>query len=221
MPKIRKTEFFGVYSDGEHFYTLNAVPGVSVYGEVLVKEKEREYRRWNPMRSKLSAMLHKKLKNFVFNDKTEILYLGAASGTTVSHLSDIVTSGKIYAIEISKVPFLGLLKLAEARKNIIPLLADASKTYTYAPIVQKVDVIYQDIAQKNQVEIFVEAEREFLREKGTGYLIIKAPAIDSTKKIGEVVKACEKQIVESGLKISEKLFLEPFDAEHCVLVVQK
>ncbi|MEM3493082.1 MAG: fibrillarin-like rRNA/tRNA 2'-O-methyltransferase [Thermoplasmata archaeon] len=221
MAEIRETGFFGVYSDGENFYTVNAVPGVSVYGEVLVRERGREYRRWNPMRSKLSAMLHRKLKNFAFGKKTEVLYLGAASGTTVSHISDIVSAGKIYAVEISKVPFLNLLKLAEMRKNIIPLLADASRTYTYAPVVQKVDVIYQDIAQKNQVEIFIEAVEEFLREKGTGYLVIKAPAIDSTKKVTEILKSSIAEIEGTGLRISEKLLLEPFDAEHCVLVVQK
>ncbi|MEM3396813.1 MAG: fibrillarin-like rRNA/tRNA 2'-O-methyltransferase [Thermoplasmata archaeon] len=221
MPKIKETEYFGVYSDGENFYTLNAVPGVSVYGEVLVKEKEREFRRWNPMRSKLSAMLHKKLKNFAFREKTYVLYLGAASGTTVSHISDISSKGKIYAVEISKTPFINLLRLAEARKNIIPLLADAAKTYTYSPVVQKVDVIYQDIAQKHQVEIFLNATKEFLRDKGTGYLIIKAPAIDSTKKVGEVLKSCMAKIDDSGLTICENILLEPFDAEHCALVVRK
>ncbi|MCX8173299.1 MAG: fibrillarin-like rRNA/tRNA 2'-O-methyltransferase [Thermoplasmata archaeon] len=221
MAKIRETPYFGVYSDGENFYTLNAVSGTSVYGEVLVREKDREYRRWNPMRSKLSAMLHKKLKNFAFQERTEVLYLGAASGTTVSHISDILTRGRIYAVEISRTPFVGLLKLAEVRKNIVPLLADASKTYTYSPVVQKVDVIYQDIAQKNQVEIFVEAAKECLRENGTGYLIIKAPAIDSTKKAGEVLKFCMTRIEENGLKICEKLTLEPFDADHGVLVIHK
>lgn len=221
MVKINETRFYGVYSDGENFYTLNAVPGISVYGEVLVREKEREFRRWNPMRSKLCAMLHKKLKNFAFDGKTEVLYLGAATGTTVSHISDILTEGQIYAVEISKTPFLNLLQLATTRKNIIPLLTDAARTYTYSPIVQKVDVVYQDIAQKNQVEIFIQVVNEFLQDKGTGYLIIKGPAIDSTRKMEEVLAECVAQIEDANLMILEKIMLKPFDAEHCALVVGK
>lgn len=221
MKKIRATKYSGVYSDGEHFYTKNAVPGVAVYGEVLLSQESVEYRRWNPMRSKLCALLHKNLKNFAFGEKTEILYLGAASGTTVSHISDIATKGRIYAVEISKTPFVHLLEVARMRKNIVPLLVDAARTYTYAPVVQKLDVIYQDIAQKNQVEIFLNAVRDFLRQNGTGYLILKVPAIDSTKKVDEVLDSCIAQIEKQALRIIEKISLEPFDAEHCAIVVRK
>jgi len=221
MKKIRSTRYYGVYSDGEHFYTKNALPGVAVYGELLLRQDNVEYRRWNPMRSKLCALLHKNLKNFAFGEKTDVLYLGAATGTTLSHISDISRNGRIYAVEISKTPFISLLNLAEMRNNIFPLLIDGAKTYAYAPIVQKVDVIYQDIAQKNQVDLFVNAVKTFLRPNGTAYLILKAPAIDSTKKVEEVMESCITQIESSSLNIIESLMLEPFDAEHAALVVRK
>ncbi|MGC8913859.1 MAG: fibrillarin-like rRNA/tRNA 2'-O-methyltransferase [Thermoplasmata archaeon] len=221
MGKITPSKYFGVYSDGENFYTINGVPGFQVYGEVLKREGGKEYRRWNPKRSKLCAMLHKNLENFSFRENSSVLYLGAATGTTVSHISDIVLRGRIYAVEISRTPFVDLLRLAEMRKNIFPIMTDASKTYTYASLITRVDVIYQDIAQKNQVEIFVNAGNQFLKKEGIGYLIIKAPAIDSTKSIKEIIQICIADLEERGFTIKERIFLDPFDEEHCGLVVKK
>jgi len=217
---IRPTEYCGVYSDKAHFYTLNAVPGASVYGEILVSYENKEYRRWNPKRSKLCAALHKKLKHFDFSPDKDVLYLGAASGTTVSHISDIVYNGRVFALEISKVPFVQLVELARVRKNIFPMLQDAGRISAYAPFVDNADVIYQDIAQKNQVEIFVNALRKFLNKTGTGYLIIKASSIDSVRPMKDVVEDCKHSIEKEGLQILETHILAPYDEEHACIVVR-
>jgi rRNA 2'-O-methyltransferase fibrillarin len=49
-----------------------------------------EYRVWNPFRSKLGAAILGGVDQIHIKPGAKVLYLGAASGTTVSHVSDIV-----------------------------------------------------------------------------------------------------------------------------------
>ena len=124
----------------------------SKYGSHYGERVMEGYREWIPWRSKLGAMILKG-HTLKLEGNEKVLYLGAASGTTLSHLADIVDEGVIYAVEYSAKPFEKLLDLVRERRNIVPLLADASKPWKYSGIVEKVDLIYQDIAQKNQIEI--------------------------------------------------------------------
>lgn len=49
-----------------------------------------EYRVWNPFRSKLAAAILGGIDEVHMPPGSKVLYLGAASGTTVSHVSDVV-----------------------------------------------------------------------------------------------------------------------------------
>ena len=124
---MQPTDRPGIYEKNDRLFTINpeGCKGIKVYNEQLFMEDEREYRSWNPYRSKLAAALLKGLPFDVPVD-AQILYLGAATGTTVSHLSDIVTKGVLYAVESSPVAIISLLKVAEKRGNIIPILSDAN-----------------------------------------------------------------------------------------------
>ena len=123
---------------------------VPVYGERIPDG----YRLWDPFRSKLAALLLKsKGRGLRLNRDSKVLYLGAATGTTVSHVSDIVADGLVYAVEFSPRSMRDLIRLCERRENIIPILADAAKPEEYAALVEPVDLVYQDIAQRNQAEI--------------------------------------------------------------------
>ncbi len=72
------------------------VSGESVYGEKRVSiesgevGEKIEYRVWNPFRSKLAAAILGGIDQIHIKPGSKVLYLGAASGTTVSHVSDIV-----------------------------------------------------------------------------------------------------------------------------------
>lgn len=56
------------------------------------------------------------------------MYLGGASGTTVSHVSDIVgPTGVVYAVEFSHRPGRELINMAKSRPNIIPIIEDVSR----------------------------------------------------------------------------------------------
>ena len=76
--------------------TKNLVPGESVYGEKritiegAVDDTKVEYRVWNPFRSKLAAGVLGGMDDIFIAPGKKVLYLGAASGTSVSHVADIV-----------------------------------------------------------------------------------------------------------------------------------
>ena len=187
----------------------------SHYGEKILLN---EFREWIPYRSKLAAVF---LKGYLVNIKPDwkILYPGAASGTTVSHLSDIIDKGIIYAVEYSAKPFLKFIELAKERKNIIPILEDASKPWMYSGIVEEVDFVYQDIAQKNQVEIFKLNCKIFLKERGEGIIMVKARSIDSTVDPEIVFNKVVKEL-SKDFKILRYGTLEPFHKDHVFVHVR-
>lgn len=201
-------------------YTRNLVEGISVYGESLKKIEGEEYRFWDGKRSKLAAYLKKRGKVFPFDAEANLLYLGAASGTTVSHLSDLITHGKIFAVEVSRIPFTKLLGLSEQRKNIIPVQADANQTGSYKILVGQADVIYQDIAQKNQTEIFIR-NSDMLKPGGVGFLAVKARCIDVSRAPEKIYGQCIDELEEAGFVILDNRDLGPYEKDHAMLVVEK
>ena len=209
-----------VYFKDENIATLNLTPGTSVYGEELIQE-DVEYRIWNPRRSKLAAALLNGLKNLELDDASKVLYLGASTGTTVSHISDIVTEGRIYAVEFSPTTAKKLVQLSRQRPNIAPILGDATKPKGYLNIVEKSDLVYCDVAQPTQTELFMRNMNLFCKEDGVGLLMIKARSIDVVQKPKKVFKEQEKKLKEKGFKIIEKVKLEPYEKDHIALLVEK
>ncbi|MDO9537071.1 MAG: fibrillarin-like rRNA/tRNA 2'-O-methyltransferase [Thermoplasmata archaeon] len=201
-------------------YTRNLIPGESIYWEVHRKINGIDYRYWDPKRSKLAAFLVCKGKTFPFDVKTSVLYLGAANGTTVSHISDMTPAGKIFAVEVAKNPFRELLALAEKRGNIIPILEDANHPEIYERLVGQVDIMYQDISQRNQTEIFIRNSR-MLKSGGVGYLMLKARCIDVTASPIKMFEECRKDIENAGFKILEMVRLDPYEKDHAAFVVSK
>ena len=143
-----------VYFKDGNVATRNLTPGISVYGEELILEDE-EYRIWNPRRSKLAAALLNGLENLKLDDASKVLYLGASTGTTVSHISDIINSGRVYAVEFSPTTAKKLVRLSRQRHNIAPILGDATKPRRYMNLVEKSDLVYCDVAQPTQTELFM------------------------------------------------------------------
>ncbi len=180
----------------------------SHYGEKVLNG----YREWIPWRSKLAAMILKGYRLKLRGDE-KVLYLGAASGTTVSHLADIVDEGVIYAVEYAAKPFEKLLELVRERENIIPLFFDASKPWRYSGIVEKVHFIYQDIAQRNQIEILEDNSRFFLKKGGEVLVMIKARSIDSTAEPEEVFRRVLEQM-GGKFEIIYHDSLSPYHKDH-------
>lgn len=187
-----------------------------VYGEDITSIKGKWYREWDPKRSKLSAALKKKLRAFPFNRGTSCLYLGASTGTTVSHLSDILEGGRVYAVEKAYEPFSKLLSLAEARKNVYPILEDAFHVERYAFFIDKPEVIYQDIAQRNQVQIFNQVSRNF-NSIDQGLIIVKIRAISSRLKKEDILKSQLENL--ENFRVDQVIPLEPYSIDNFMISV--
>ncbi len=220
-----REKFPGVWMKGGKILTENLVPGLRVYGEELIKArtpKRRliEYRVWNPFRSKAAAGIARGLKNFPLKPGDKILYLGIASGTTASHFSDIVgKEGVIYGIEISERSIRDLNHVAEARGNIIPVLANARRPEDYSWI-EQVDVVFQDVATDDQSDILIRNCGRFLKNGGYAMLSIKSRSIDVTKPPREIY-AKEIGKLKKHFEILEKLELDPFEKDHMLVVMSK
>mgnify|MGYP003440835080 CR=1 FL=1 len=209
-----------VFLKGDEVATRNLTPGISVYGEELITE-DVEYRLWNPRRSKLSAAILNGLSSLKIENDYKILYLGASTGTTVSHISDIAYNGKIYAVEFSPVTAKKLTRLSRQRPNIYPILADATKPKEYMNIIEKVDFLYCDVAQPTQTELFMKNMNLFSKDDALGMITIKARSIDVIQKPKKIFKQEEKKLKEKGFKIIEKIKLEPYEKDHIALLVEK
>ena len=218
MPEVKKLSegIFEVIKDKKQLATKNLDPGKVVYGEKLIPVEGVEYRTWDPRRSKLGAMVLKKF-NIPLKEDSKVLYLGAASGTTVSHVSDIVPEGAVYAVEFAPRSMRDLIGLASRRKNIYPILADAGKPDSYAHIVEPVDLIFQDVAQPNQAEIAARNAARYLKKDGYFLLSIKARSIDTVANPKEVFKEEVKkleQAFEPKFEILNAKDLMPYHEDH-------
>ncbi|MFU8766545.1 MAG: fibrillarin-like rRNA/tRNA 2'-O-methyltransferase [Candidatus Methanoperedens sp.] len=188
-------------------------------GEKIIRSCSEEYRIWNPFHSKLAAIL---LKNAVIPlmKDSAVLYLGAANGTTVSHVSDIVPDGTVYGVEFSPRAMQDLIHVSARRTNLIPILADAMQPGSYRNIVPEVDIIYQDVAQREQARIAVRNGEMFLKKGGFLVLIIKSRSIDVNRKTRDVA-ACEIKLLEGYFEILGFIDLEPFHSGHVAVLAKR
>ena len=195
--------------DGE---TGLATRGKPVYGEPT----DGEWRKWNPHRSKLGALFELGVETNLEGGET-VLYLGAASGTTVSHVADF--AGPTYAVEFAPRPMRDLLAVADSRPNLFPLLKDARKPVEYAHVVEPVDVIIQDVATRGQARVALE-NSQFLDTGGILIVAFKARSEDVTESPESVFsRLCSE--LEEEYEILERERLEPYHADHLGVVARK
>ncbi len=219
--------FPGIYQvflrDGsKRLVTQNLTPGRSVYGEQLVEYKGVEYRLWDPFRSKLVAAILKGLGTVPIQPSHKVLYLGAASGTTASHVSDLVgEEGHVYCVEFAPRAMRELVdNVCAYRANMSPILADARLPEHYSTLVGKVDDIYCDIAQPQQAKVLADNADLFLMDNGWIMLAIKARSIDVTKEPSVVYKREIDTLKARKFRIREVIHLEPYDKAHAMIVAQ-
>jgi fibrillarin-like pre-rRNA processing protein len=200
-------------------FTRNLVPGNRVYDEDLLRIHGSEYRSWDPFRSKLAgAILKGELDPDVIKAGDKVLYLGASTGTTASHVSDIVGGeGLVVGVEMSaRVGREFLEKVAKARGNVIPFIADARETERFGEF-GKMDVVYCDIAQRDQTEIAVANAKRHLRQGGRLLLIVKARSIDQLKDPKLVFREEAQKLKDAGFVVEAVIDLRPFDKDHALI----
>lgn len=214
--------FEGVFTRHGEFLTINLVPGKRVYGEDLVRSQGIEYRVWDHTRSKIGAALKNGMKSFPIKPGSKILYLGVASGTTASHVSDIIgREGILYGVDISERVLRELIPVAEERGNIAPILGDTRMPETYASLIlEKVDVVFEDVASDDQIQILVRNCERFLKPGGWAMIAIKSQSIDVTKPPKHVYKECLSEL-ERHFEVVEKLELDPHEKHHLMVMMRK
>jgi len=211
--------------------TKNITPGESVYGEKRISvdtpaangddgaSLKTEYRVWNPFRSKLAAGILGGLDNIHIAPGKKVLYLGAASGTSVSHVADIVgPTGCVYAVEFSHRSGRDLINMAKKRTNVIPIIEDARHPMKYRMFIGMVDAVFADVAQPDQARIVGLNCHLFLKDQGGVVVSIKANCIDSTAPAEAVFVREVQKMREERMKPTEQLTLEPFERDHCIVV---
>ena len=213
---------FWVKIEGEkRLATLNLVPGNQVYKEKLVKINDEEFRAWDPFRSKLGAAIMNDLQTLPIVRKSRVLYLGVSTGTTASHVSDIVgPSGIVFCVEhTSRVAREFLDRVASHRSNMVPILQDARKPKEYFAVYGTIDVVYVDIAQPDQTEIAILNCKTFLKKGGYLMLVVKTRSIDVTKTPAEVTRMEAKKL-KDGFELVQELDLAPYEKDHTMLVAK-
>ena len=220
--------------------TLNFAPGQIVYGEKHIQIESKptsntssttnnnnnsilpspkiEYRVWNAFRSKLAACIINGVKHIYMGPGSKVLYIGASSGTTISHVSDIVgETGAVYGIEISKRSGRDFTNMSKLRPNLIPIIEDARKPWRYRMMVSMVDCIFADVATPDQARIIELNAFYFLKNNGGFVFSIKASCIDSTAEPEAVFASQIQELRKNGFKVKEQVTLQPFEKDHCVV----
>ena len=201
------------------YATPNLVRGLTVYGEKLVKLDDEEYRIWDPFRSKLAAAMRKGLRDFPLYYGDKVLYLGASTGTTVSHVSDLIgNKGLVFAVEPAVRVARELIEnVASKRKNVIPIIQDARRPESYFSVFGNVDLVYCDIAQSDQTEIAIKNCNNFLKNEGILLIVIKTRSIDVTMSPHSVVVRESEKLRKDNFHINQTINLDPFDKDHALV----
>ena len=224
----RHTGVFVSRGKEDALVTRNLVPGKTVYGEKTVKVdsdvpdgEKIEYRVWNPFRSKIAAAILGGVANIWMQPGSKVLYLGAASGTSVSHVSDLVgPEGVVYAVEFSHRSGRDLINMAKSRPNIVPIIEDARHPLKYRMLVGMVDTIFADVAQPDQSRIVALNAHYFLKTGGHVVVSVKANCVDSTAKPEAVFAMERERMKEENIKPQEQLTLEPYERDHAVVIAE-
>lgn len=216
---------------GRGLWTLNATPGTRVRGEGVRRIKKREWRNWSPRHSKLAAAILRtkgEKSDLLPQPGSEILYLGAGHGTTISHLHDILCGSEnalgtsIVSVDISARCIRDLVKLADSRRGILPVMGDARRPETLSPWLSgRVNWLFQDVSQAGQTDFFLDATRHFLANGGLALLSLKSASERHAAGGAEEHYAAAAATLEAaGLIVEQTIRLTGWEEQHAVIVVR-
>jgi fibrillarin-like pre-rRNA processing protein len=223
LEEIKKFNVFEDKRNRRAVYTRNLTPGKRFFAEELVREQGVDFRSWDVSRSKLGAAIKKGISQIGIKDKDLVLYLGAAHGFTPSYVSDLVgNEGFVFCIDNAPRVVRDLVFVCEERVNMAPILADANHPEEYKDLISpQVDVVFQDIAQRNQVGIFLKNCDAYLKRGGFGLLALKARSVDVTKRPREIFREVRILLEKSSMVVVDYRELEPFERDHAMFVCKK
>ncbi|XP_020289803.1 rRNA/tRNA 2'-O-methyltransferase fibrillarin-like protein 1 [Pseudomyrmex gracilis] len=208
--KKYKGVFVLVQDNQETLITKSVVPRIAAYeGEKRIyfldkyKRERIEYRIWDPFKFKLAAAIRKDINNIYIMPKSKVLYLGAESGTAVSHVADIVgLDGIVYAVESVQKHMKQLVEVAQKRSNIVPILEEAWHPYKYRMLIGMVDVIVSDIARPDYTEIVAKNAHNYLKNGGHFVIFIKM-SMDPSDRYNDAWRTARRNLENEKLRIEE------------------
>ena len=217
--EIKNSKWFNMIQNIKNRIYTETKDNYNHYGEKVIKQRDLYLREWSPNNSKIAAAM-KKGFNLKLKDNSNVLYVGCSSGTTLSHIADLVTKGDIVANDVSMESMVGLLSLLKIKKNIIPILSDFRVLPENTGLnKEKFDFVFQDVSQKDQADVFIELVKKFLNKGGQAAISLKTRSIDSSKSPKQVLVKESEKIRKAGLKILKTIDLEPFEKEHYFLEI--
>jgi fibrillarin-like pre-rRNA processing protein len=113
-----------------------------------------------------------------------------------------------------------LENVVKARANVIPFISDARDTERFGGF-GKMDVVYCDIAQRDQTDIAITNAREHLKHEGRLLLIVKARSIDQLKAPKVVFKEEAQKLKDAGFIVESVTDLHPFDKDHAMISARR
>ncbi|MBN2142052.1 fibrillarin-like rRNA/tRNA 2'-O-methyltransferase [Candidatus Woesearchaeota archaeon] len=224
LQRIKKFPVFERRHDRRLLFTKNLTPKRSFFAEALLKDKGEEYRAWDVSRSKLGAAIKKGASQIGIKEGDTVLYLGASHGFTPSYVSDMVgKDGFVFCLDFAPRVVRDLVFVCEERENMAPILGDAAHPEAYKDLIpEEVDVVFQDIAQRNQVEIFLKNCDAYLKSGGFGLLALKARSVDVSKNPKQIFAHVRRELEShKGLTVVDYRDLYPFEKDHAMFICKK
>ncbi|MBN1275719.1 fibrillarin-like rRNA/tRNA 2'-O-methyltransferase [Candidatus Woesearchaeota archaeon] len=225
---MRQARFDNIYElktkRGVRLFTKSLYRSFRGFEEAIIKKDGVAYREVDPERSKLFAAVAKGASQIGIREGSSVLYLGASHGYTPSYVSDVIgEEGKVICVDFAPRVVRDLVFLCEKRENMLPLLKDCRHPETYQDYLpEKVDVVFQDVAQRDQVAIFLKNVRAYLKRGGYGLLALKARSVDVTMKPEAIFKDVFKELErQPDVTVVDKRELAPYEKDHILFVVKR
>ena len=172
---MKETRIFQIQiGDKEQLATKNIVEGTKTHKEKIVIVNDEEFLEWNPYKSKLAAAIRNGLQILPIIKNSKVVCINPLEESTILHISNIVGSeGSVFVIDVDKNKKSFLNKLVNTHKNIIPIYDTVDELSFSSSITGKVDALYVDILESEQIEQIVEKYGSLLKNEGFLMLIAK------------------------------------------------
>ena len=172
---MKETRIFQIQiGNEEQLATKNIVKGTKTRKEKIVIVNNEEFLEWNPYKSKLAAAIRSGLQILPIIKNSKVVCINPLEESTILHISNIVGSkGSVFVIDVDKNKKSFLNKLVNTHKNIIPIYDTVDELSFSSSITGKVDALYVDIPESEQIETIVEKYGSLLKNEGFLMLIAK------------------------------------------------
>ena len=165
---MKETRIFQIQiGNEEQLATKNMVKGTKTRKEKIVIVNNEEFLEWNPYKSKLAAAIRNGLQILPIIKNSKVVCINLPEESTILHISNIVGSGgSVFVIGVNKNKKSFLNKLVNTQKNIIPIYDTVDELSFSSSVTGKVDVLYVDIPESEQIEQIVEKYGSLLKNEG-------------------------------------------------------